>query len=286
VALAVVGALVILLLVLLGGGGDHGPSAAQRAAERHRASAALALAGLHAGPRSRGQELGAREQAALTSVLAYTPYISTGSTRKREVALTFDDGPSPYTSRIAAILKATRTPATFFVVGQEAGAFGPALRGLTSAGFVVGNHTQTHPMMASLGGRAQSRQIDDQAVLVGVDGVPREHLYRPPYGSYDRKTLKILSERRMLMVLWDVDTQDYARPGANAIVRRVLDGAKPGSIVLMHDGGGDRTQTVAALPRIIRGLRARGLRPVTVPQLLLDDPPPRNQGRPPTLSGG
>ncbi len=82
------------------------------------------------------------------------------------------------------------------------------------------------------------------------------------------------------------DTEDYTLPGADAIARTAVDGAKPGSIVLMHDGGGDRSETVAALPAIIRGLRAKGLRPVTLPQLLLDDPPPRTQGLPPNLSGG
>ena len=279
-------AVAILVVALVSGGGDDAPTAAERAAAGHRASAALAVAGLRPRTPTRAQGLRAREQSALGAVLAYTPYISVGSPRKREVALTFDDGPGPFTAQVAAILEAHRAPATFFTIGQQAGTFAAALRALVAAGFVIGNHTQTHPMMASLSGRAQSRQIDDQAVLVGVDGVPREHLFRPPYGSFDSKTLKILRERRMLMVLWDVDTEDYARPGADAIVSRAVGGAKPGSIILMHDGGGDRSQTVAALPRIIRGLRARRLRLVTVPQLLLDDPPPRTQGRPPTLSGG
>ena len=152
-------------------------------------------------------------------MLAYTPYISVGSPRKREVALTFDDGPGPYTAQVAAILRRTARRRPSSRSASRPATFAAALRALVAAGFVIGNHTQTHPMMASLSGRAQSRQIDDQAVLVGVDGVPREHLFRPPYGSFDSKTLKILRERRMLMVLWDVDTEDYARPGADAIVQ-------------------------------------------------------------------
>ena len=287
--------------------------AKQRRAIRRRRRAALAALGLAAfvvglaagagsgGPTDPGgSTTGARsypgtpratrvaaDRRAVDGVLAYTPYISVGSPRKREVALTFDDGPGPYTARVAAILRAHRAPATFFVIGQQVTTFAPLLRKLVGEGFVVGDHTETHPMMARLGPRDQSRQVDDQAALAKAAGIRRERLFRPPFGSFDRWTLKVLRERRMLMVLWDVDTADYARPGADAIVRCAVRGAKPGSIILMHDGGGDRSQTVAALPRIIRGLRARRLRPVTVPQLLLDDPPPRNQGRPPTnLSGG
>jgi peptidoglycan/xylan/chitin deacetylase (PgdA/CDA1 family) len=87
----------------------------------------------------------------------------------------------------------------------------------------------------------------------------------------------------MLMVLWSVNPEDYTRPGRKRIVRGVLDAVRPGAIVLMHDGGGDRSQTVAAVPRIVRKLRAHGYRIVTVPQLLADDPPPRGQGPPPQI---
>ena len=87
------------------------------------------------------------------------------------------------------------------------------------------------------------------------------------------------------MVLWTVDTDDYLQPGVSAIVHRVLAGARPGAIILMHDGGGDRTQTIAALPLIVRALRKRGYDLVTVPQLILDDPPQGHQTLPGHLSG-
>jgi peptidoglycan/xylan/chitin deacetylase (PgdA/CDA1 family) len=89
----------------------------------------------------------------------------------------------------------------------------------------------------------------------------------------------------MLMVLWSVNPEDYYRPGTQAIVARVLAAVRPGSIVLMHDGGGDRTQTVAAVPKIVRMLRRRHYKLVTIPRLLRDDPPPRGQGPPPNLAG-
>ena len=89
----------------------------------------------------------------------------------------------------------------------------------------------------------------------------------------------------LLMVLWSVDTGDYLQPGVETIVQRVIAGAHPGAIFLMHDAGGDRAQTIAALPTIIHELRARGFRLVSVPQLLADDPPPHGQPLPTNLSG-
>ena len=99
-------------------------------------------------------------------------------------------------------------------------------------------------------------------------------LFRPPYGSFNATTMRELQSLHLLMVLWSVDTDDYLQPGVSVIVQRALAGARPGAIILMHDAGGTRTQTIAALPTIIRGLRARGFHLVTVPQLLKDDAPP------------
>ena len=87
------------------------------------------------------------------------------------------------------------------------------------------------------------------------------------------------------MVLWSTDTGDYTVPGVQTIVQRALAGAHPGAIILMHDAGGDRSETIAALPAIIAGLRRKGLHPVTFPRLMLDDPPPRGQPIPTTLTG-
>jgi peptidoglycan/xylan/chitin deacetylase (PgdA/CDA1 family) len=100
-----------------------------------------------------------------------------------------------------------------------------------------------------------------------------------------RGTLKLLHARGMLLVLWSVDSEDYRRPGADAIARNVLTHTQPGAIILLHDGGGDRSQTVAALPAIVRGPRARGYRLVTVGRLLLDNPPLRALRLPPFAAG-
>jgi peptidoglycan/xylan/chitin deacetylase (PgdA/CDA1 family) len=89
----------------------------------------------------------------------------------------------------------------------------------------------------------------------------------------------------MLMVLWTVDTEDYLRPGVRVIVNRALAGARPGAIILLHDGGGDRSQTIKALPLIVKALRKRGYKLVTVPQLILEDPPLARQALPAHMAG-
>ena len=213
-------------------------------------------------------------------VLAYTPYVTSGGGRKRVIALTFDDGPGPDTVKVLRVLRGLNVRATFFELGSTERRFQPATARAIRDGHVVGDHTQRHARLAGLPRPDQRRQIVGQADRLAKRGLPRPRLFRPPFGSYDDRTLRVLRRNRMLMVLWSVDSQDYRRPGRRAIVRRVLADAHPGAIVLMHDAGGARSQTVAALPEIVRALRRRGYRLVTVPELLREDPPPRGQRRP------
>jgi peptidoglycan/xylan/chitin deacetylase (PgdA/CDA1 family) len=226
-----------------------------------------------------------RRPSPVDKVLGYTDYVLKGSPRKREVALTFDDGPSPFTPRIVRILRRRHAAATFFPIGQSINEYGRYLRLVNRRGFPIGDHTYSHPLMGHLPRADQVRELDSQSALLKQAGVRYPRLFRPPYGSFDADTRALLHDRRMLMVLWNVNPQDYERPGSRAIAARVVAAARPGSIVLMHDGGGDRSQTVAALPTIIRKLRARGFRLVTVARLIDDDPPPRWQGPPPNLAG-
>ncbi|MGA9876137.1 MAG: polysaccharide deacetylase family protein [Solirubrobacteraceae bacterium] len=225
------------------------------------------------------------EQNAIDSVLAYTPAVTSGGAHGNEVALTFDDGPGPYTQRLVATLNRLHVHATFFAIGEMERYFSEGTLAEIKSGDVVGDHTETHPMMASLSSHEQYEELFDQMAQIEVLGGPRPRLFRPPYGSFDATTFKQLHHLHLLMVLWSVDTSDYTLPGVSAIVHSALAGAKPGAIILMHDGGGDRSQTIAALPAIVKGLRRRGLRPVTVPQLLMDDPPPHGLPLPTNLSG-
>jgi peptidoglycan/xylan/chitin deacetylase (PgdA/CDA1 family) len=217
---------------------------------------------------------------AFERVFARTPYVTIGGGRSREIALTFDDGPGPFTPKVVDVLRRYRVPATFFIVGQSLNSFGRTLRLEMRDGFAIGDHTENHRPMALLSERAQRAQLIDQAFRVHSYGAGYPRLFRPPYRSFNATTLAVVHKLHMLMVLWTVDSADYRQPGTKAIISRVISGARPGAIVLMHDAGGTRTQTVAALPRIIRRLRAMRYRLVTVPQLLRDDPPLTRQRLP------
>ena len=278
--MALVAVIALLIAALIGGGG-HGAGrspADPHAGARHAAAAPLS----------------ASQQAALTDrdennaidrVLAYTPAITHGGDSGNDVALTFDDGPGPYTERLVQVLNSLHVTATFFAIGEEERYFsGGTLLELRS-GDAVGDHTETHPMMASLSRRDQHEELFEQIARIELLGGPRPRLFRPPYGSFNATTFKELHALRLLMVLWSTDTRDYTIPGVQAIIQSALAGAHPGAIILMHDAGGNRSETIAALPAIIAGLRKRGLRPVTVPRLMLDDPPPRGLPIPTSLTG-
>jgi peptidoglycan/xylan/chitin deacetylase (PgdA/CDA1 family) len=211
----------------------------------------------------------------------HVPYVAIAGKRKREVALTFDDGPGPYTAEAVRTLKRLQTPGTFFQVGGTEHYFSDAEELTRREPLVtVGVHTLDHKRMDRLSHSDQAAQIDQDTAILTAAGNPPPTLFRPPYGAYDRATLDLLSERNLTMVLWSVDSKDYERPGVDAIVNRVLSDVEPGAIVLMHDAGGDRSQTIEALPRIVLGLRQRHYTLVSIPRLLRDAPPPVVQPKP------
>jgi peptidoglycan/xylan/chitin deacetylase (PgdA/CDA1 family) len=219
----------------------------------------------------------ADEDHAIDRTLAYTPYVRVAGVQHREVALTFDDGPGPYTPQIVSVLERENVPATFFEVGVLEKYFHAATSEIVLRGYPIGDHTQSHAPMSKLNAKSQQAQLLQETSLVGDYGAPFPRLFRPPYGLWNATTLKLLHRYRMLMVLWTVDTSDYREPGVDAIVDSAVRGAGPGAIILLHDAGGDRSETVAALPKIVHALKARGYRLVTVPRLLLDNPAPRSQ---------
>jgi peptidoglycan-N-acetylglucosamine deacetylase len=223
--------------------------------------------------------------AAVSRVLAYTPFVREGAGRVRDIALTFDDGPGPYTPEVLGVLERFHVRATFFAIGKMERYFSASTMRELQDGDVVGDHTQSHPMLALLSAHDQREELFEQLLRIELLGGDRPRLFRPPYGSYNATTMRELHALHLLMVLWSADTQDYLQPGVPTIVQRALAGAQPGAILLMHDGGGNRSQTVAALPQIITQLRARGYRLVTVPELLIKDPPPAGLPLPPQLSG-
>jgi peptidoglycan-N-acetylglucosamine deacetylase len=217
------------------------------------------------------------EDAAIDRTLAYTPYVRIAGSQHREIALTFDDGPGPYTPHVLAVLKREKVPGTFFEVGVSEKYFHASTSEIVARGYPIGDHTETHAPMSELSAHDQQAQLLQETSQIGDYGAPFPRLFRPPYGLWNSTTLKLLKKYRMLMVLWTVDTNDYQLPGVAAIVHAAVSGAEPGAIILMHDAGGNRTETIAALPMIISALRAKGYKLVTVPKLLLDNPAPANQ---------
>lgn len=197
-----------------------------------------------------------------------------GCTDEPVVALTFDDGPDePYTSQVADILRREGVRATFFEVGEYVQQHPDVTARLLADGNVVGIHSFSHSSDLPQMDRQQFDQDTSAAeAAFGQDGV-RPTLYRAPYGRMSATMRETLGGRDLLETGWSLDPRDWSDPGVDEIVRRVVSGAHPGDIVLLHDGkdvqpGGDRSQTVAALPGIIEGLRARGFRFVTAAEML------------------
>ena len=186
---------------------------------------------------------------------------------RREVAIGFDDGPAPDTPAFVTMLERSHAHATFFMIGEQvsAGYRQTLLRELRD-GDVLGDHTFTHPLL--------TRVADVREELQRTIGVIRSLtgytpcVFRPPYGAYDNSVVASARALGLATVVWDVDPGDYTQPGVAAIERRVSEQVRPGSIIVSHDGGGPRAQTLAAYPQIIAALRRRGYGIVTIPQLL------------------
>jgi peptidoglycan/xylan/chitin deacetylase (PgdA/CDA1 family) len=187
------------------------------------------------------------------------------------VALTFDDGPSPdWTASILATLEQTHTPATFFVVGASVRSYPDLVRREVADGDVIAMHTWDHPYMTKLSPAARAWELASTAQAIHNALGPTYCLpyWRPPFGDYNGAVVAQTTAMGLTTVTWSVDPQDWSSPGVQTIVDRVLSAAKPGSIILMHDGYFHRQQTSEALPLIIQGLKDRKLNPVTLPQLL------------------
>ena len=190
-----------------------------------------------------------------------------GPPRSKEVALTFDDGPGQSTAAVLTTLEAEHAVATFFVVGEHVRGHEPLLRRMLRDGDALGNHSFSHVDLAR-DGRVADRELAETNALVGQVTGYAPCLFRAPFGDVSPALIADAHSQGLMTIGWNVDPRDWALPGVRAIVTRVLTQTRPGSIVLMHDGGGPRSETVAALPRIIAALLARGLRLVTVPELL------------------
>jgi peptidoglycan/xylan/chitin deacetylase (PgdA/CDA1 family) len=185
------------------------------------------------------------------------------------VALTFDDGPWPgQTDAVLAVLDEKDVPATFFMVGARVKAHPEIARRVVRAGHAVGNHTFRHTLLGSAPPGIVRREIRraDQAITRATGVTPR--WFRAPAGELSPEVFRELRRDGLRSALWTVDPHDWGEGvKAATIARRVIAAARPGAIILLHDGGGDRRETVRALPRIIDGLRSKGYEFVTLDEL-------------------
>jgi peptidoglycan-N-acetylglucosamine deacetylase len=190
-----------------------------------------------------------------------------GPGSRRLVAFGFDDGPGPETGAFVRMLERAHARATFFLIGRQVGtAFRPTLLRELRDGDVLGDHTFSHPDLVK--SPEVRGQLSSTIAAIRAQTGYTPCVFRPPYGDYDAGVVRTARALGMATVLWNVDPTDWARPGTAAIEQRVLAQVRPGSIVISHDGGGPRSQTLAAYPDIVSALRARGYRIVTIPELL------------------
>ncbi|MBW4618771.1 MAG: polysaccharide deacetylase family protein [Cyanosarcina radialis HA8281-LM2] len=189
--------------------------------------------------------------------------------KEKVIALTLDDGPWPETTlQMLGILKQNDVKATFFWTGQAVKQHPQLAQRVVADGHAIGNHTMHH-WYHHMGRNIAAREIDDTAALIYQTTGVKTSLFRPPGGFLKNGLAGYAKQQKYAVVMWSVssaDTDRNAQP--QAYVNNVLKGAKPGAIVLMHDGGGDRSKSVKALPLIIAGLKQQGYRFVTVPELL------------------
>ncbi|MFC9176435.1 MULTISPECIES: polysaccharide deacetylase family protein [Streptomyces] len=181
------------------------------------------------------------------------------------IVLSFDDGPDArYTPDILATLRKHQVRAMFFVCGEMADANPDLLRAMADDGHVIGNHSWSHPLVPGLSRAAIRSELGRTSETVETVLGAAPLWYRAPYGAWNRNSFEIGADLGMEPMAWTVDTLDWTTPGTGTIVRRVLDGAAPGVVVLSHDAGGNRSQSVEALRRYLPRLLDEGYR-VTVP---------------------
>jgi peptidoglycan-N-acetylglucosamine deacetylase len=220
----------------------------------------------------------ADQEEALDRLLFLGHPVRCGGGTKKLVALTFDDGPGPYTEKALRRLRNGGARATFFLVGRELADW-PNLEGVPrhelKAG-ALGDHTWTHRSLPGLSPADIHDEIGrTQQAVARASGAP-VRLFRPPYGATDADVDQTVRSLGMVQVLWSIDSGDSEEASSEEIQATVLDELRPGAIVLLHE---NRGTTLHALPSLLHGITARGYRMVSVPELLAADPPTEDQLR-------
>jgi peptidoglycan-N-acetylglucosamine deacetylase len=187
---------------------------------------------------------------------------------QKVIALTFDDGPWPKsTAQVLDILKKNNIPGTFFVVGQNVKNYPDLTRRIVAEGHSIANHTWHH-WYHHMNAQAAAYEVANTTDIIFKTTGVKSGLFRPPGGIMTNGVASYARNNKYAIIMWSSDSIDYSRPAVPRLINNIFKSAKPGGIVLMHDGGGDRTHTVQALPEIISRFRKQGYKFVTVPELL------------------
>ena len=218
------------------------------------------------GMRQIGEDAAGNFTAAYAQFPQFPTLYHQGAGAPHQVALTFDDGPDPeWTPQVLDILKAANVKAAFFLVGANAEKYPGLVRRIVAEGHEIGNHTYYHPNLALCWPEHIRLELNATQLLLETITGRSTTLFRPPYAAdtspskiSELTPLQIAQDLGYLVVLENIDPQDWARPGTDTIVKRVKEQRRDGNIILLHDGGGDRSETVAALPRILDYLQTRG----------------------------
>jgi len=250
--------------------GRNGGDPARAAGTHQEATGADALKEFHVSHEA--------QHAAIARLIRLGHPVYCGGGTKPLVALTFDDGPGPYTRHTLQLLHRSGAKGTFFLVARVVLGW-PDLVDVPkreAAQGAVGDHTYTHSSLPGMSPDSLHHEISDALDVVQAATGTTVRLFRPPFGAHDAASDEMVHELGMLQVLWNVDSEDSQGATADQILATIRAQVRPGSIVLLHE---NRGTTRKALPAILQTLKARGLRAVTVPELLAADPPSPEQLR-------
>ena len=177
----------------------------------------------------------------------------------RAIALTIDDGPDPaYTPQVLQLLHKYQVTATFSMIGIHVAAYPDLARMVTEAGHQIANHTWTHADLARSPAHLVHSELARASQAIHAATGVQPVLFRAPYGAWSAAVIRQCEHMRMVPLAWSVDPRDWSRPGTRSIVRNIMRNTRPGSIILEHDGGGNRAQTVAALRIVLPRLLDEG----------------------------
>lgn len=178
--------------------------------------------------------------------------------KKKTVKLTFDDGPGDYTYHVLDVLKKYKVKATFCVVGKDIANYPKTTLRIVREGHLICNHSFTHADLTTLSTAQVKKEITDCQQAIKSATKVTAKVIRFPYGASNPKVRKIVKDLKLRSLGWDVDPEDWRNPPAKTITARILKATGPGDVVLMHDGGGVRKQTVASLAGTITKLKKKG----------------------------